>query len=63
MYLLIQLMEANLNDIFVFLSFFSFSKLAGTLISFLLFPPQFQPQDTSLFTMQTDQSMICDLVS
>uniref|UniRef100_A0A8C0LFK2 Amphiphysin n=1 Tax=Canis lupus dingo TaxID=286419 RepID=A0A8C0LFK2_CANLU len=37
------------------------SKLAGTLISFLLFPPQFQPQDTSLFTMQTDQSMICDL--
>uniref|UniRef100_A0A8C0LD79 Amphiphysin n=1 Tax=Canis lupus dingo TaxID=286419 RepID=A0A8C0LD79_CANLU len=33
----------------------------GTLISFLLFPPQFQPQDTSLFTMQTDQSMICDL--
>uniref|UniRef100_A0A452U2I0 Amphiphysin n=1 Tax=Ursus maritimus TaxID=29073 RepID=A0A452U2I0_URSMA len=35
----------------------------GTIIIFhLLFSPNFQPQDTSLFTMQTDQSMICNLV-
>ncbi|KAF0873247.1 AMPH protein, partial [Crocuta crocuta] len=38
------------------------SGSSGTFIIFhLYFLPNVQPQDTSLFTMQTDQSMICNL--
>lgn len=37
--------------------------MANILDSFLQFSPSFQPQDTSLFTMQADQNMVGGLVS